>query len=359
MAGWIETPYQKFRKLSPAVRFFIQGGAVLFFVLFIPPGDRLLAPLVMLFFWTMLSAENRTVTVSSIVVALGTGMIFLIPAAMVIEVPLILILGKDSILASALSATLEAALITSLLVGLCLWPKSRLRYTGSIMDFSILGLGLGVGLEIGISVIHPGAGSFQGISLGIFPQLPGMIGHTQLAVACSSPAVWGLLFGTIIGIVRFLIGPDLNGYWARGIVISLGIFFLGWIFFERLAYNDGTPIGWLGKFFWFDLKGRLLAYLTGLTAMVTILVEWLLLQERPQATELKNGLKAYETAWSEGNKETLYSRMMHVIVLYEKRCLIREIIMAEEIKPVLCREDHEHLQNRIRQVEAMLTIRGG
>jgi hypothetical protein len=177
-------------------------------------------------------------------------------------------------------------------------------------------------------------------------------------VACSSPAVWGLLFGTVVGIARYIIGPDLNGYWARGIVISLGVFFLSWIFFERLAYNYGTPAGWLGKLFWFDLKGRLLAYLTGLTAMVTILVEWLLLQERPQAANLKNALTAYGTAWSAGDKETFFNRLMQVIRLYEKRCLIRELIMAEETKPVLCQEDYGYLQNRVQKVEIMLNIKG-
>jgi len=347
------------RALPPSGQFLIKLALGLFIILFTPSGGTLVGPGLMFLFWIILTSENRTITLSTIILATGIGLIGFIPVATILEIPWVLIFGKQTIFAVVFSMGFEVLLIVSVLTGLSVWRKSRLRYTGSILDFAIIGMSLGVGFECGIGVLYPSVAGHQGITLGMLPQLPGMLGHSSLPVACSSPAIWGMVFGLLVGVGRYLIGPDLNGSWLRrGSLIAIAVLLLLWIIGERVGYISGPPSGFWGVLYWVDLKGRLLAYLTGLLTMIAILVEWLLLQERPQAASLKDPWRALREAWNPESKISIYNRLLRIIRLQERRGLMRELVLAEEVKPVLQSEDLKRLEQRTIKVRQLLAKEG-
>ncbi|MCK5241168.1 hypothetical protein KAR34_01835 [bacterium] len=356
MPNRCDTTVKKNKNWPPAGKFFLQLGIAFFLILFAPSGGRLVGPLLLLLFWIVATAENRTITISTIIAAGTLGLVGFIPMAVILETPIVLVFGKGELLTAVFSMLLEIILIVAVVAGLCLWPKSRLRYSASILDFVMIGLGLGVGLECGIGILHASSVGFQGVALGLFPQLPGMWGHSKLPVACSSPAVWGMSFGLLVGVARYLVGPDFNtSGLRRGVVIAIAVLLLLWQIGERVGYIREPSEGFWHVLFWLDLKGRLLAYLTGLLTMTAVLVEWLLLQ---QTAGLKNPLRAWRLAWLSNEKQSWFERLLAVLRLWEKRALIREKILVEEVKPVLLPPDLKRAKQRILKTEQMLAKEG-
>ncbi|MBN1594531.1 hypothetical protein JW933_01255, partial [candidate division FCPU426 bacterium] len=261
----VENLWQRYRHMHVLGRVAVKMGIALLFFISAPSGGRLLGPVAMLLFWIILSTETRTITFSSMILATVAGLMVFIPAATIMELPLILIFGKETMAAALACQSVEMLLIIAVLVLLNLSPRSRLRYTAGILDFVLVGLCLGVGLECGLGFLYPPAAGHGGRALGVLPQLPGLLGHQRLPVACASPAAWGMVYGLLAGISRYLIGPDFNGSWLRrGMVIGLAVVLWLWLLGERAGYIMGTTTGFWNVLHWIDLKGRLLSYSAGL-----------------------------------------------------------------------------------------------
>jgi hypothetical protein len=359
MLEFFENSLQRFRQQPLFVQLFLKVALGLLLLLFAPSGSRLIGPLFLLLFWVVLSADNRTITLSTVIVFASIGLAGFMPLATILETPFILFLGKETLFSAVTCLVVETVLMAGILILLSIWPQSRLRYTSGILDFVIIGLSLGVGLECGINLLYPESAGYQGLALGLLPQLPGMLGSSQAPVACSSPAVWGMAFGLLTGVARYLIGPDFNGSWLRrGIVIGIAVSLLLWIAGERIGYIVHTEEGFWHTMYWIDLKGRLLAYLTGLLTLLAILVEWLLLQERSQNPALSQPWQAVKQAWKQEPKTSGFNRLCRVLRELELRGRRRELILAEEVKPILGFEDREKLKQRKIVVQHMLAGKG-
>jgi hypothetical protein len=356
MLDTFDSTIKRIQNWSPTAKFFTQLGIAFFIILFAPTGGRLVGPLLILLFWFFATAENRTITISTIIAAASVGLVGFVPVTTILETPIVLIFGRGQLLTAVFSMALEMILILAVLVVLSFWPKSRLRYTAGIADFLVIGLSLGVGLECGIGILHASEVGSQGVAMGMLPQVPGLLGHPTLPVACSTPTVWGMSFGLLVGVSRYLIGPNFNTSWLRrGIVIAVALFLLFWHVGERVIYIMGEPTGFWGFLSWLDLKGRLLTYSIGLLSMITVLVEWLVLQ---QSTGLKNSLRAWKMAWQAGEKKSWFNRCMAVLRVWEKRGWLREKILAEEVKPTLSSQDIARMQQRLQKTENMLAKEG-
>jgi len=138
----------------------------------------------------------------------------------------------------------------------------------------------------------------RGVAMGPLAPSAGPVGPDWIPrplAPAFDQAVW--LAGLIVGLLRYLKGPDL-GRPAAGLETARprccscwsGCFWSAW----RFA-SDSPVSGWGGFLYGLDLKGRLLSYLAGLAALVIIVGEWLLLQEHSQAGFLKNPVQAWKT----------------------------------------------------------------
>ncbi|MEW6515286.1 MAG: hypothetical protein AB1439_00080 [candidate division FCPU426 bacterium] len=352
----------RFSKLTPQQKWWLKLGLLALFVLISPSGGRLLGPLFLLLFWSLASAENRTISWQSIGVAAVWGLVALVPAASIVETPVLALAGEENLWTAGWCTFVEVALVGGSTAALLLWPKSRLRLTGGILDYAILGLAVGAGFEAGLGVLSPTAAGFHGIPFSVLPQLPGLLGHPTQPSATASPASWGLAFGLCAGLLRYLFGPDLHGLKTRLLAGAAAGLLLAWLVGERLAYAAGADAGWWSVWFAVDLKGRLLAYLSGIGTGVIILVEWLLLQGRPHSEPLWQPLADYSAAWTRAGADahaTLYSRLQALLGLEEWRNALREYLQAEEIRPLLSAADQARLELRLEHLRRRLAAREG
>lgn len=353
LASWRNNLNTRWSKVSPEHKLWLKLGVLALFVLVSPSGGRLLGPLFLILFWSLASTENRTVSWQSIGVAAVWGLVVLVPSASVLETPLLALVGEENLWSVAGCTLVELALVGGTVAVLLFWPKSRLRLTGSILDFAVLGLAAGAGFEAGLGVLSPSAAGFHGVPLSVLPQLPGLLGHPTQSAAAASAASWGLAFGLLAGMARYLFGPGLTNLKIRlavGVLAGLlAACFLG----ERLAYAAGAVSGLWGALYAIDLKGRLLVYLSGIGTGAIILVEWLLLHSRPHAEALRQPMADYSAAWAgAGPNAALFGRVLALLRLEEARNLLRERLQAEEMRALLSAADQARLERRLEQIHA-------
>lgn len=353
LAAWGAGLKARLDKLSPEQKWWIKLGVLALFVLVSPSGGRLLGPLFLILFWSLASMETRTVSWQSIGLAVVWGLVALVPAASVLEVPVLALAGEENLLSVGGCTLVEVGLIGGGVAALLFWPRSRLRLTGSILDYAVLGLAAGAGFEIGLGVLSPSAAGFHGVPLSVLPQLPGLLGHPTQSAAAASTASWGLAFGLLAGLVRYLFGPDLTDWKVRLSVGAVAGLLAAWLVGERLAYAAGATSGVWATLYAIDLKGRLLAYLGGIGTGVIILVEWLLLPGRPHAEALRQPMADYGAAWARPGAEaqaTFHARVLALFRLEAARNLLRERLQAEEMKPLLSPADLARLELRLGQI---------
>jgi hypothetical protein len=358
-ASWRDSLKARWSKLTPEHKAWIKFGVLALFVLVSPSGGRLLGPLFMIIFWFLASMENRTVSWQSVGLAAVWGLVVLVPVASVLETPILSLTGEENLWSVAGCTLAEVALVSGGLAALLFWPKSRLRLTGSILDFAVLGLAAGAGFEAGLGVLSPSAAGFHGVPLSVLPQLPGLLGHPTQSSAAASPASWGLTFGLLAGLARYLFGPGLTNFKIRLALAALTGLLLAWLVGERLAYA-AAPSGWWGTLYAVDLKGRLLTYLSGIGTSVIILVEWLLLPGRPHAEPLRQPVADYSAAWVQagaGEHATFRARVLALMQLEEARNLLREKLQAEEMRPLLSPRDQARLERRLEQIQRPLAAK--
>ncbi len=344
--------------LTPGQRLFWNGLPAVIFILFVPGGRLLIGPLFMAGFWTLASTENRTVSPATLILAWGVGLLVILPAAFTLETPLVIVAQGETAWTAALGAGLEALLLGAAIAVLALWRGSRLRHTGSILDFALMGLFLGAGLECGLGVLVPEAAGHEGVSWAVLPQMPGMFGHGRLPFSCSSPATWGLVMGLMIGFARYLVGPDFDTPRARIFLPVSALLLTAWIVSERLVFISGHVSGFGRILFWIDLQGRLLTYLAGILTCVVMITEWLLMQERPLAASLRHPWRAYRRAWASRPAGGWFKGLQSLWRLAERRNHTRELILAEEIKPLLKPADQGRLEKRVVRVWELMNQEG-
>jgi hypothetical protein len=344
-----------FRDLNPLSKRLLKIALLLVILLASGGFSSVLGPAMAALLWAVLSLETRSLSLSLLLIFGLIGFFGLMPAAALAEAPFMLLVQSSSAWAPGLAGGVEFLLIIAVLAGLCFWPASRLRWTAGLSDFAVLGVWLGAGMEAGMGFMQSAGFGSAGLPWGLWPQVPGLLGRMDSAAACASPLTTGLLAGLIVGLLRYLKGPDLGGRrldWKR---LAPVLLVLVWLFLERLAFASDSPVsGWGGFLYGLDLKGRLLSYLAGLAALVIIVGEWLLLQEHSQAGFLKNPVQAWKQAWRQTAGRPLDKRLEAMGIFQSQRQRQRELILAEEIRPLLSGPDQAKLEQRTGQIKLVL-----
>lgn len=343
-----------YQMITPAVRGLIMLVAFGTVLIFSHALAALAAPLLLLAFWTLATLENRTLTLPSLILAAMAGMFGLLPLAGLLSAFLLWLI-KSFALKVFLATLLENSLLSAALVALMLWPGSRLRLSASILDFAMLGLALGAGLEWGIGFLSGRGLVFSGTALGLLPQLPGMVGQVNRPFAAASPATAGLLLGLLAGFTRYLSGPDLK---QKGKIITAAVVALVvmvWIALERIAVMQ-TGLGPTAALLYgIDLKGRLLVYLTFVLTGLTMVVEWLLISSLPGMNDFASTVAAYQAAWRKGEQTTMRTRLANMLHVAGCRRVLRQLALAEDIKPLLGPKALDRAGERISRLQTILT----
>ncbi len=342
-----------YQVITPAVRALIMlltFGTVLIVAHALP---ALVGPLVLFGFWTLVTLENRTLSLRSLLLAAVAGLFVLMPLSGLASAFLLWLI--NSFTAKVFLATmLENLCLLAVLIGLILWPRSRLRISASILDFAMLGLALGAGLEWGIGFLSAQGMVFMGPALGLWPQLPGMVGHVHQPFAATAPSTAGLLLGLLAGYTRYLSGPDLKLKSVKTLVaVGLALVVLLWIALERAAVMQSSLDSTAALIYRIDLNGRLLVYLTFSLAALTMVVEWLLVSSLPGMNDFTGTLSAYHQAWHQGSQTTVRTRLSNILLVARKRRIARQIALAEDIKPLLAPKDLTLAAERISRLQAI------
>lgn len=330
-------------RLAAVLAFFFFG------CLAVGAGGSLANPWLLVLIWTLVSLECRTLSLASLISLGILGLVVLLPVSAVLELPLAWAMLNSPGWASGIAAGVEAGLILLVLLALTLVPKSRLRFTGSILDYTLAGLWMAAGLEWGVGLLLRSSPGFLGMPLGGWPQLPGLLGKTENTAACSSPAVWGLALGLIIGLGRYFTGPDFKRRGGR-IWMPLGLAsFLGWVVLEHAAYSLYPNIGELAGFYGFSLEGRALTYAFFLGAGLTTAIETLWFQASAPDSRLKRPLAEFLQAGM--GKKDLAQSLARWSDCQKERSRVREEVVAVEISPLLENPEKadRHLESRQNQ----------
>lgn len=343
-----------YRELSPAARTAIKA-AVLAALLLVSGGFKAcLGPVLAVAAWTLFSLETRTVPLPVLSLLGMAGLFLVLPAAALIETPVMLLAGTGGIWAVGVAATCEMLLIAAALALLAWRRESRFRYSAGITDFMVMGLWLGAGVEAGIGFLQTAKLGFTGQEWGLWPLFPGMLGRWDFPGASMGPSLAGLLAGLVVGLQRYLFGPDFGSWRVRGIGLAVLAVFAVWAGLERAAFAAGKAEGFGGFLFLLDLKGRLLAYLTILAGVAAIITERLLLQEQPAAQPLKSGWQTFRKQWEDDRNASWVYRAAQLAALQGRRLRLRELALAGEMKKILSGPDQAVLEKRLAEIQKAL-----
>ena len=95
-------------------------------------------------------------------------------------------------------------------------------------------------------------------------------------------------------------------------------------------------------------------YITYISGAVVIVVEWLLLREYPLMSNFHETLSEYGQSWKRGKQTTIRTRLINVVDLARNRRILRELALADDIKPLLTKQDIEKTNKRIANLKVVL-----
>ena len=340
-----------FKNLSPGLQNFLNLLIIVIIILVTQTEKNIIGPAILVCFWSVFSLENSTLEFKTLIFLMVIGMFVVLPVAVLLEFPLGLMLNNYSKIFLSLAVLIETSLLVVGIGFFYIYPKSNLRYTASILDFALIGLCLGAGLEIGIGFLAKSAITYQGLSLGIFPQCPGLLGKLDMPQACASPITWGLSLGLVIGVMRYLLGSKILVrpiiWWVIAGLLNLIIVFL----LERLAYHSNALKGMSSLLYAIDLEGRLLTYVSILLTGIVLISENIFLKQKFKLRGVFSLLVTIRNSIYFRKKNNLKEIAKNLREFYSERKKVRKIIFTQESKSIFTHKDRKVLIKRSEDLE--------